>query len=313
VPTPMSQPLQVPSTTPVILFHDPANFDQIDGVTWDGSARGRVAVGPEIGMGFVQNPAGTLYGWTGYIRDRAGAVVATPSSNTKGFIGTWADDGRHYCSMVSKSAAPPAGGEPTTLQVTTVGQATRNVVQIGRVADQTSVGVAACSIEKDRAVAVQSASIGSTVQFWVVQLSTGRVLWTRPAAGDIQSSRDGQYIAEAVRSQATGSTTTTIYSPSGAVLGHVAGRVEAFSWDGSLAVQVADYNAPVSVVRWRDGTVLWTGRDGGYYDALPEPGGQRIAVSVLDPSHPQTGGFPPRNVYVVGPDGHAVQLLTDVQ
>jgi hypothetical protein len=45
---------------------------------------------------------------------------------------------------------------------------------------------------------------------------------------------------------------------------------------------------------------------------MPEPGGQRIAVSVSDPQHPQTGGFPLRNVYVVGPNGQAVELLTDV-
>jgi hypothetical protein len=312
VPTPMSQALQVPSTTPVILFHDPLDDQQMDGITWDGSARGRVAVRPEIGTGFVQNPAGTLYGWTGYIRDRTGAVVASPPVTTKGFIGTWADDGRHYCSMVSKSSAPPAGGEPTTLQVTAVGQAPRNVVQIGRVADQTSVGVAACSIEKDLAVAVQSSSTGNTVQFWVVRLSTGRILWTRPS-GDIRASRDGQYIAEITFSQGTRSSTTTIYSATGAVLGHLAGRVEVFSWDGSLAVQMADYNGPVSVVRWRDGTILWSGpSDAGYYDALPEPGGQRIAISVLDPTHPQTSAFPRRNVYVVGPDGQAAQLLTDV-
>ena len=60
--------------------------------------------------------------------------------------------------------------------------------------------------------------------------------------------------------------------------------------------------------------MLWSGpRDGSYVDALPKPGGQRIAVSVSDPQHPQTGGFQPRNVYVVGPDGQAVQLLTNVQ
>jgi hypothetical protein len=78
-------------------------------------------------------------------------------------------------------------------------------------------------------------------------------------------------------------------------------------------VQVADSGA-VSVVRWREGTVLWSGPAGaGYYDAMPEPGGQRIAVFLLDPSHPQTGGWPPRNVYAVGPDGKAIQLLTDIQ
>ena len=310
-PTPMSQPLQVPATTPVILFRDPADEKQLDGVTWDGSARGRVTARSEVGMGFVQNPAGTLYMVSGSIGNRIGAVVAA-TSGSKGF-GTWADDGQHYCTMVSKSAQPPAGGEPATLQLTTVGQPPRNVVQVGSVADQTSAGVAACSVEKDLAVAVQSASSGNTVQFWVVKLSTGRILWARPSRGDIRSSRDGQYIAEVSYNQSNGSSATTIYSPTGAVLGHVAGRVEAFSWDGSLAVQMADYNGPVSVIRWRDGTVLWSGpTEGGYLDAMPEPGGQRIAVTVRDPKHPQTGGFAPGNVYIVGPEGHAVELLTNV-
>ena len=309
----MSQLLQVPSSTPVILFRDPVNNQQLDGVTWDGSARGRVGTNADVAMGFTQNPAGTLYGWTGYIRDRAGRLVASPTVNTKGFSGTWADDGRHYCSMVSKSALPPAGGEPATLQLTVVGKAPKNVAQVGRMADQASSGVAACSIERDRAVVADYASSGNTVQFWVVQLSTGRILWTRPS-GDIRTSRDGQYIAEIIYNQSTGKSTTTIYGPTGTVLGHAAGRIEAFSWDGSLAVQMADYNGPVSVIRWRDGTVVWTGpSDGGYIDAMPEPEGQRIAVSVSDPHHPQTGGFPPRNVYVIGPDGKAIQLLTNVE
>jgi hypothetical protein len=310
-PTPMSQLLQVPATTPVILFRDSASETQLDGITWDGSARGRVAVDPDLGNGFWQNPAGTLYHWIRGISDRTGALVAASATGFKGF-GTWTDDGQHYCSMVSKIAQPPAGISPSTLQVTTVGQPPRNVVQIGSFGDQTSVGVAACSLEKDRAIVVQSASSGNTVQFWVVKLSTGRILWTRPS-GDIRSSRDGQYITEISYNQSTGKSASTIYSPSGAVLGHVAGRVEAFSWDGSLAVQMADYNGPVSIIRWRDGKVLWNGPvDGGYLDALPEPGGQRIAVTVRDPKHPQTGGFAPGNVYVVGPDGHAVELLTNV-
>jgi hypothetical protein len=313
VPTPMSQPLQVPATTPVILFRDPVNNQQLDGITWDGSARGRVASNPA--MSFVQNPAGTLYGWTGYIRDRSGAVVASPTVNTKGFAGTWADDGQHYCSMVSKSLLPPAGGEPATLQITAVGKAPKNVVQVAKMYDQASAGVAACSIEKDRAVVVQGTGTGpSTVQFWVVQLSTGRILWTRSNTGDTVASRDGQFIAEISYSPpGGGSASTTIYNASGAVAGRLVGRVESFSWDGSLAVQVADSGA-VSVVRWRDGTVLWSGPAGaGYYDAMPEPGGERIAIFLLDPSHPQTGGWPPRNAYAVGPDGKAIQLLTDVQ
>ena len=311
-PTPMSQPLQVPSTTPVILFHDSVDVNQLDGSTWDGTAKGRVAVSPDLGFGFLQNPAGTLFRWIGGISDRTGAVVAVPTTGVKGF-GTWADDGQHYCSLVSKSALPPAGGESATLQLTAEGQAPKNVAQVGRMYDQSGASVAACSIEKDRAVVAQLASAGNTIQFWVVQLSTGRILWTR-ASGDIRTSRDGQYIAEISYNQSTRRSTTTIYGPTGAVLGLAAGAIEAFSWDGSLAVQVADNNGPVSVIRWRDGTAIWSGpSDAGYWDAMPEPGGQRIAVSVRDPEHPQTGGYPPHNVYVVGPDGKAIRLLTDVE
>jgi hypothetical protein len=305
-PTPMSQQLHVPDTTPVILFHDPVDVQQIDGVTWDGSAKGRVGLA-DVGLGFVQNPAGTLYGWTDSIHDRSSAIVATLPKLTKGFPGTWADDGKHICTMVSENPFGQPGGKPATLQVSLLGQSPRNVVQVGRAYEQTGIGVAACSTDKDIAVAVQSGSAGNTVQFWVVKLSTGRVLWTRAAGGNIVASRDGQYIAENTRAAGT-----TIYGPTGAVLGHAAGWIGAFSWDGSLAVQMAA-NGSVSVVRWRDGTVLWSGpSDGGYWTALPEPGGQRIAVSVLDPERPQTGGFPFRNIYVVGPDGQAVKLLTDV-
>jgi hypothetical protein len=316
-PTPMSQQLHVPDTTPVILFHDPVDVQQIDGVTWDGSSRGRVATNPELGNGFSQNPAGTLYHWMGGISDRTGAVVPGAATPFKGF-GTWADDGQHYCSMVSKSTLPPAGGEPATLQLTAVGQAPKNVVQVGRMYDQSSTGVAACSIEKDRAIVVHSGSAGNTLEFWVVQLSTGRIMWTRSysadgASVDVRTSRDGQYIAENKSNCCPATkTTTTIYGPTGAVLGHPAGFVEEFSWDGSLAV-MGTFNAPVSVVRWRDGTVVWNGPSGdGFLGAMPEPGGQSIAISVSNPEHPQTGGFYPGDIYIVGPDGRATELIKNV-
>jgi hypothetical protein len=321
VPTAMAQALNVPDSTAVILYHDPANFDQIDGVTWDGSAKGRLGVNPEAGNGILPNPAGTLWATTRDVRDRTGAVVATLAGNRKGFPGTWADDGRHLCTMVSDSPLGQVGGQPATLQVTAVGQAPRNVVQVGRAYEQTSIGVAACSIEKDRAVVVQSGGQGmSTAQFWVVQLSTGRILWTRsyPLDGqtiiDIRPSRDAQYVAEVKYTccPATG-TATTIYGPNGAVAAHFAGRVEAFSWDGSLAVQMADYSGPVSIIRWRDGSVVWKSPGvAGYSEAMAEPGGPRIAVSLRDPQHAQTSGFPPVDIYVVSPDGHAVELLTNV-
>ena len=44
-PTPLMNRLAVPQGTPVILYHDPTNFDQLDGVTWDGKSSGKVGTG----------------------------------------------------------------------------------------------------------------------------------------------------------------------------------------------------------------------------------------------------------------------------
>ncbi len=319
VPTPMSELLRVPASTPVILFQDSVDRQQIDGVTWDGSARGRVGR-LEAGMGLASNPAGTLYGWTSSVYDRSGAVAGTVSASpyTKTFPGTWADDGQHICSMFSESPFGQVGGKPTTLQVTTVGKQTRNVVQVGRAYEQGFIEVAACSIEKDRAVIVQSGSMHNAVQLWVVQLSSGRILWSRSYAANgttivnIQASRDGQFIAENQNSCCpTATKATTIYGSTGAVLAHPTGTVDGFSWDGSLAL-LGTYDGPVSVVNWKEGTVVWNGpSNAGYWSAMPEPGGRRIAVWVHDTT--VATGSPLLDVYAIAPDGQAVKLLTNVQ
>jgi len=307
-PTALAQPLNVPSTTPVILYFDPVNPQQVDGVTWDGAQRGRVG---DLGGGLAlyQNPAGTLYTTFRDIRDRSGQVVAPVVGQTKG-LGTWSDDGRHYCQMVSASALPPAGGEPATLRLVTVGGTARNVVQVGAMYDQAASGVAACSIAHDRAVVTEGNSIGLTTKLWVVQLSTGRILRSRSyvnSAAHVSVSRDGQYVAEPSQNGST-----TIYGPTGAVAGHVSGPVQGFSWDDNLVV-VGQYGQTASVVRWSDDKVLWTAPAGTMYsDSLPQSGGSSIAVEVQTPGHPQTGGYPIVDVYVVSPDGTAVKVLENV-
>src|SRR6266849_1599600 len=143
-PTPLAQPLHVPLTTPVILFHDPVNPDQVDGITWDGTTSGRVAASGAK-LGFTPNPAGTLYAtFPDRIYDRSGHQVGSYGGNMKGF-GTWADDERHYCQMVGRSATPPLNGEPASLQVGAPGETTRTVAQIGTVGLQATIAVAACS------------------------------------------------------------------------------------------------------------------------------------------------------------------------
>jgi hypothetical protein len=221
-------------------------------------------------------------------------------------------------------AVPPSDklDVPATLQLTQVGHAPRNVVQVGQVYEQTFTQVAACSPATDLAVVVHSlrGEGGGASQIWVVRLSTGRILWTRQYQSgtstnvDIHSSIDGRYIAETTMALGgqVSRPVTTIYSPAGAVLGRVNGEVQAFSWDGSLAV-VANYDEPVSIVRWRDGTTIWSSpATAKFAGAQPEPGGSRSAVSVDGRPYPEWTGFLPVDVDVVSPDGTAVRLLTDV-
>jgi hypothetical protein len=312
-PTPMAKNLNVPATTPVILFHDPANFLQIDGITWDGSASGRVGSNPNAYSAVLTNPTGSLYATTQDIRDRTGAVVSQWRGTSKGLPQAWADDGQHFCTIVSPIPHGEPGGVPATLQLTAVGGAPRNVAQAGRVFDQTSVGVVACSVQNDRAVVTQNNSLGTASQFWVVQLSTGRILWTRPSS-DIVASRDGRYVAEIVYDLQTHQTaTTTIYSSTGKVLAHFKGSLSAFSWDGSLAVAAENATASLEVVRWSDGTVIWRGPSNGHrLAALAEPSGDGFAILLSDPRFPWKDGFYPGDLYVVGRNGTAVELVTDV-
>lgn len=316
-PTAMAQQLQVPLNTPVILFHDRVNSDQIDGITWDGTASGRVAATGGAN-GFIPNHMGTLYAQfsDSGIHDRSGRLVAQyDRGNQKGFSGTWADDGRHYCQMVSPSALPPAGGEPATLRLAEPGATTRTIAQVGAFGDQFGSGVVACSVVRDRAVVVQWNSDGSSRQFWVVQLSTGRIVLDSARLGitmrQIVASVDGEYIADSRGGPGQGDE-TTIYSPTGSVLGHAPGTIQAFSGDGTLALVSGSDNS-VSVVRWRDGTHLWDAPPGlTFYDAAVDPAGGRLAVGLRNPGYQQTGGFPPLDVYVVASDGHASELLHGV-
>jgi|GEM_PF-1280809 len=326
----LTQSLNVPNTTPVILFDDAGNPNQIDGMTWDGRA-GKVTEiaasgqpdcqttgttqvcsptpfgggAPPLTGAISSSPKGTLFVAIPYFYDRSGHVVAelpgalyAPDTGVGlYFVGTWADDELHYCQVL-----PVFGGTTAvngTLKLTTPGGTPRDVARIGtQGASENTLNVTACSVQADRAVVVQanpsSGSGGNTIaQYWVVQLSDGHVLWTRDVRGggvaSVVASPDGRYIAEV---QSTGS--TTIYGPSGTAAGHVDGLVEAFSWDGSLGLVVRGGGA--SVLRWRDGTIVWNVPSGeGLAGFQPEPGGTSFAVRT------ENGAL-----YVVSSDGRVI-------
>jgi hypothetical protein len=111
-PTPVTAPLPVSNATPVIFFHDGANFDQIDGVTWNGAV-GTASGTPDY---HAANPSMTLFGSMTEIRDRQGVVVNRGQFGAKSFAATWAEDDVHYCLMTPFDFLG-ADGVPATLEV----------------------------------------------------------------------------------------------------------------------------------------------------------------------------------------------------
>jgi hypothetical protein len=317
VATPSASPTRarVANSVPVILYLDPDDRGQVDGMTWDGQPLGRIGTAEQDSL--LANPTGTLYATGAALRDRTGGTIGSLAPARSALA--WADDGRHYCLLDHPSQLPPVGGEPTTLRVSAPGQQARVVTQVGEASQRSYSSVAACSVEQDRAVVVESgAQYLPTAKVWVVQLSTGRILWSRSFTGDVagvHASRDGQYVAVV----ALQSWTTTVYDGSGTAVAHLTGSVEAFSWDGTLAaVRFEGQTAAerkVEVVRWRDGTAVWTGPAGqGFLGAIPEPAGGagRLAIGMHDQAASDAKGYPIGDVYAVGPDGKATTLARAV-
>lgn len=310
--------INVPDSTPLILYHDPANADQIDGVTWDGRTSGRIGLG---GLSeSTSNAAGTLFATsTGEVRDRAGRLV-----QSKGFSGLWADDERSYCFMFPKGFVDV--GAPAILGVSKPGETVSSIAQIGTYPAVTEnrppPSIAACSVENDRAVVFQGSGVAPSLTFqdWVVQLSTGRILWTHTIklpgsssiAVGIAASHDGQFVAESVAAPAPSK--ATIFGPDGSAMAHFEGTVEAFSWDGSLAVTSPGSGSPVTLMRWREGTVVWTSPTGLYFfrAARSEPGGTRVAIGLIPISSADPTTVRLVHLYVVSADGRLVWSKNNV-
>src|SRR5260370_36567330 len=120
-PTPLSRPLNVSNDPPVILFADPVNEAQVDGITWDGKQRGKV---DWPAKGATANPSASRFATGAAVRDRSGALVANGFFGRKFFDGPLADDGPQICLMVP-TVLPEPRGVPAVLQIVTPGQAPR--------------------------------------------------------------------------------------------------------------------------------------------------------------------------------------------
>lgn len=257
---PLSAPLSVPDATPVILFRDPADRNQIDGVTWDGQTQGRVMVLDSM-AGMLPNPQGTRFVSGSNVYDRAGNRIYQLSGLTKGGGPRWADDGQHLCGLSGTSLLLMSDGRTAT------------VVTLPPLAsDQVGISVAACSYRNDRAVVINTAPIGSTIQYWVVQLSTGRILSHRTLASQtfVVASLDASTIAEGAN----------VYDFQGTLLRTLTAPVVGFSSDGSLAV--TDGSEGAGVARSvNDRTVALTAPDQHVVTVYANPAdGKMVAFAV---------------------------------
>ena len=307
--------LTVSDTTPILLIRETSSNQRNIAITWGGKPAGRL---PFDSAGYSPNPAANFFASGGAVVDRSNHLLATGTFGFKYFQGTWADDEVHFCLMTPVDNPTNPNGVPTTLKlVEAQGGTSRDVVQVGKLYEQNGISVAACSVEFDRAVVVESAGQGvGTAQYWVVELSTGKILWTHNfqettgAPIYVVSSRDGQTVAE------TDGTNTTLYGLDGAVIGHITGAVKTFCWDGSLAlVDSGTGDRPGRIVRVSDGSTLWSGPNGpGFYvnSYAAEPDGADIAVGLHDPANTDVNGLPASDLYIVAPDGHVVTVMKDV-
>jgi len=329
-PTPAASPTRVsaafaaPDSVPAIVFGDPVDRTQKDAVAWDGSGLGRLATDG------APNPAGTLFLTTTSVKDRQGRTVASVAGIGKK-PPTWSDDGRMLCRTTPDAGLGVAAGTPVSLQVSPLGGAWRTVGQYGTADENSGVDIAACSTLNDRAVLVGRMYQGPSVrQLWVVQLSTGRVVWSRSFAADgatvfaVIASHDGASVAVGRATCCpTSAFTTTVYGPGGEQVGMFAGHAggyagAAFSWDGSRMVLAAGADeTEVTVIDVRTGTTIWrapAGRKVAGVVVEPVAGGRLgIALNGTGAFAGPDGYVPAADLYLVDAAGRARKVDTQIR
>ncbi len=321
-PTPVMAVFAAPDSVPALVFHDAVDRNQLDAVRWDGSGLGRLR------MTGSTNRTGTLFATSTQILDRQGRPVAPLTVDGKG-LPVWADDGRTLCRTMPETAG--VTGVPATLQLESVGGQWRSIGQYGTAAESLGVGIAACSTLNDRAVLLQAHYQGGGASvIWVVQLSTGRVLWSRtyPLNGtakiDVAASRDGSLVAVGQSTCCPRSgVATTLYGPSGELLGTFEGHAggyagQAFSWDGSRIVLASGADeSQVSIVDVRTKSTVWRAPDGQKVAGVAvEPGGENrlgLVLNNLGAFAGPDGYVPAGNLYLVDSAGGSKEMPFEVR
>ena len=296
-------PSQVGQPPDLIYVRDP-NGPRLIEMDWSGLVHGSVSAqgfgGPSPdGSRFIRSiDHVTVEEWTGR---SLGRLDLDPEISG---LATWADDGRHVCSIIF----PPGSGPDTgtgSLWIGAPGEVGRTVGPVGK--SGSDPGIAACSVKNNRAVVAGGLSPhwppGATrylitAEVQVVNLSTGAIEYKRQyplgnlggqlesgTRGDwvlVAASRGGQYLAE---SGVFNGSTTIRQVPTGNEVGHLSGTVLGFSWDGSSVVTSVNTGGSreVQFIKWADQHVIWH-RPGVAQSMLPRPSSDDVLIGITNPA-----------------------------
>jgi hypothetical protein len=299
--SPPTSPVAQPAAPPADLIYvqDP-NGSQMLEMDWSGKVRGSVSA-----RGFsTPSPDGSRYFRSTdhiVVEDWGGRALGALDADASSYgLGTWADDGRHFCGIVFAPGSGPDAGT-ASLWIGAPGEPGRIVAAVSKQGSQP--GVAACSVKNNRAIVAGGlfphwppggTRYLITAEIQVVNLTTGAIEFERDyplgnlggqretgTRGDwvlVAASPDARYVAEngvfngtaAIREVPTGKAVATLH-----------GGVRGFNWDGTRVVLDVGIgaSAEVQVATWSDEKALWH-RPGVAQSMLARPNSTDIMIGV---------------------------------
>ena len=315
-----------PAGVNLIYVHDPGHRTWLIGYDWSGKPRATVKLDPTQ-TAVTMAPDGQTFALGLYAKggnwqflDSFGKPIGGPTALPGVINPRWADDNRHVCGITLDQQT-----FAWTLWTQLPGEAAKRVTEIARDSGigQSFVGLVACSFKNDTAVAVRTLNVPT--EYWVIQLSTGKLLKHRdnlPPMASIVVSDDSSLVAEnSTRStgmvdapaSSTRSATTIRFLTKDTVVTTIDGSmgVLAFSGDKSLALVtlapwVGGQPAHLGVVDLSTGAVIWQDDGTTVFDwFVVQPGGRSFALSYSASGQPGPG---PATVLIVSGDGTAIKL-----